>query len=141
MLELKTPILFGTLEELQEAVDLGLTLKHYYLDKTYSMPMIQDIGHGEHCSISGLKEHFSLYKELPNAKHWADVRDEYRPKEWYEKEENVGKPIWARDDKGSEWNCVTFKKYNPEKEFKFKSHIASWRYAKPVTVDDLIKED
>ena len=50
---LKTPIVFNTLEELQEAVDLGLKHKSLYLDKTYSLPMIQGINHTDHDEVRG----------------------------------------------------------------------------------------
>lgn len=97
-LKLKTPILFSTAEELKEAVGLGLEYKGKYLDGTYKLPMVQGIEHRDHTYLRDIDPNWDLYKSLPNAKHWADVREEYLPKPWYEKPENIGKLIWVRDD-------------------------------------------
>ena len=84
MLKLKTNIVFETLGELKEAVELGLDYKDNWLNGTYEFPMVQGKS-GNHCHSmvnslwSGNRgtslETIGYFKE--DIKTWSKARSEY----------------------------------------------------------------
>jgi len=86
MLELQEPVVFTTLEELQEAVDLGLQAKDLYLNGEYSLPMLQSIAHGAHIPLDGILNTANVNSMLhitagQRVLDWKDVRHKYiKPK-------------------------------------------------------------
>ena len=85
-LVLQEPVVFKTLEELQEAVDLGLQAKDFYLNGEYSLPMLQGIDHGDHMSLEDILNAANINYILDitagqKALDWKDVRHKYiKPK-------------------------------------------------------------
>ena len=78
-------------------------------------------------------------QEWRNCNPSWDIDIEYRvkPKEWYEDENMVGKPIWVRDCTTDEWDLDIFVKYDPKHNFEFVGKSFMWKYAKPVKPEDL----
>ena len=85
-LELQEPVVLKTLNELQEAVDLGLQYKDLYLNRKYHLPMLQGIRHGDHMPLSSTPNvaqvnyilHVTAGQKVLN---WEDVRHKYiKPK-------------------------------------------------------------
>ena len=61
---------------------------------------------------------------------------------WYELESSIGKPIWVWDENEEDAIASDFLKYEKAEEYSFyTSKSSEWRYARPVQVDDLIKEE
>ena len=85
-LVLQEPVVFNTLEELQEAINLGLMYKDFYLDGRYSLPMLQSIQHNEHIPLSDISDTLDVNYVLnitagQKALDWKDVRHKYiKPK-------------------------------------------------------------
>jgi len=85
MLELKTNIVFESLSELQEAVDLGLKYKDRWLNGTYTFPTLQlNTDNCSNYSIEALWKDPTLSthnKEiiagLKTSKLWSEVRNQY----------------------------------------------------------------
>ena len=85
-LELQEPVVLKTLNELQEAVDLGLQDKDLYLNRKYHLPMLQGIKHSDHMPLSSTPNvaqvnyilHVTAGQKVLN---WEDVRHKYiKPK-------------------------------------------------------------
>jgi hypothetical protein len=85
-LALQEPVVFTTLEELQEAVDLGLQVKDFYLNGEYSLPMLQGVKHSDHMPLSSTisvrQVNFILHIVAgQSVLDWKDVRHKYiKPK-------------------------------------------------------------
>lgn len=85
-LELQEPVVFTTMKELREAVDLGLEVKDLYLNGTYDLPMLQGIKHGDHMPLVDVASASNLNSILQvtagqKALDWKDVRHKYiKPK-------------------------------------------------------------
>lgn len=139
-MKLQTPILFHTVEELQEAVKYEAINKDdisKYANGAYKLPtLFWDE------SIHQNNEHNELFtrhfQTLKDSVLWKDVKDQYRPKEWFEKDSSIDKPIWVRDFDGDPWELGKFKGYNDLSDFPYKDDFDEWKYAKPVKSEDLI---
>jgi len=89
---------------------------------------------------------FEYYE--PIAKVWVsanmpswntNIKYRVKPKEWFEDLDMVGKPVWIRDNELDDWEISTFHKYDNNLMYEYICASGSWKYAKPVTCDDLYK--
>jgi len=85
-LALQEPVVFTELNELREAVNLGLQAKDLYLNGTYSLPMLQGIQHSDHMPLNNPPKSDTINFILDivagqKALDWKDVRHKYiKPK-------------------------------------------------------------
>lgn len=145
-MKLEQPILFHTLEELQEAVNLNVLSESNivpYKSGRLALPALflnvfeGIIGHQNGLVLLNQNnEYLSILRESID---WKDAREQYKPKEWYELNSSIGKPVWVRDTYDEKWKLGIFRGYHKGSKYSYKCGI-TYRYAKPVTTEDLIKD-
>lgn len=145
-MKLKQPILFHSIEELQEAVIYNVIEKAHialYEAKEYSLPTLfwndtntrlDHVGGSERL-LDKNDEYLYILRESID---WSDIKDKYKPKEWYEKESSRGKLIWVSDNVNEGWVPAIFKYYDDNSDYSFVCYRAQWKFARPVLTEEII---
>ena len=148
-MELKQPTVFKTLEELKEAVQFNYLHKDYlseYDSIRYTTPTVfwdnpTKVGTLNHQPIPEIQwDKSNDYLEvLQTSIMWSDIREQHRPKEWYELKENIGKLVALKDKERDSWYYDLLMEYDPESNYPFKTSSERWEEVRLIDPDELAK--
>jgi len=136
-------IIFMNKEELKEAIDFNMFSSLSEANcKAYEMlqmfPAVVSSTGASFYRIPPIDK--NVIRDIMKAKLWEDIRDEYRPKEWYELQENKGKWVLVRDDEIERWKPAIFKRYSDNPPRYTTEHGYSYRYARLITEEEVAKD-
>lgn len=136
-----------TLEELEEAANLGVIgemVLYCYQSGQYKIPTVIRKGkkrtyYYELCNYNPYD--VENIKLMQNSEMWSEAREKYRPKEWYELEENVGKIVEASEFADGNWDFISFAEYIEGDAYPFVDKDGNnYKCARPISTDRLAKE-